>query len=64
MTGQLGEEVVEHPDAGGDLEVTLPIHVELYSDAGLVGFTLHGGDSSGHLALLLGSAPHHCLGLW
>ena len=62
VSGQLSQEVVEHPDAGGDLEVTLPIHVELYVDAGLVGFSLYGGDSLGHLSYLLESALRDYLG--
>jgi CRISPR/Cas system-associated exonuclease Cas4 (RecB family) len=47
--------MVEHPDAGGYLEVTVPVYVELNVDAGLVGFSLYGGDSLGHRGSLLGS---------
>jgi hypothetical protein len=62
MAGQLGQEMVEHPDAGGDLEVTLSVYVELYVDAGLVGFSLYGGDSLGHRSYLLESALRDYLG--
>jgi hypothetical protein len=54
--------MVEHPDAGGYLEVTVPVYVELNVDAGLVGFSLYGGDSLGHRSSLLESDWRHYLG--
>ena len=54
VLGELGQQMVKHPDPGGDLGITLAVDQQLQTDAGLLGFTLDDRYSFGHVFCLLG----------